>query len=194
MSYPMLIMQRASLISIIVYLDMIVNPAEYQYELWNDWGTRTERLIREFVYKGIRSYTPKSSKVHCYVSYKTTDHIRCWQSRYFKRGTRISGITNQINIGKYKNLNGATSVYSCYINSSNYWQHLLNSFWFEVMNCVTKLPAVTFSSNFRQISFFSLNVTDVTFLQLSLLTASIEFFLIWGHELRGKVTSGRVEL
>jgi len=32
----MLIMQRTSFTSIIVYLDVIVNPAEYQYELWND--------------------------------------------------------------------------------------------------------------------------------------------------------------
>ena len=28
------------------------------------------RKVREFVYKGIRSYTPKSSKVHCYVKVK----------------------------------------------------------------------------------------------------------------------------
>ena len=28
------------------------------------------RKVREFLYKGIRSYTPKSSKVHCYVKVK----------------------------------------------------------------------------------------------------------------------------
>ena len=29
------------------------------------------RKVREFGFKGIRSYTPKSSKVHCYVKVKT---------------------------------------------------------------------------------------------------------------------------
>jgi len=47
MSYPMLIMQRTSFTSIIVYLDVIVNPAEY-HELWNDSGTLTERLEHLF--------------------------------------------------------------------------------------------------------------------------------------------------
>ena len=36
MSYSKLIMQRTSFTNIIVYLDVIMNPAEYQYELWND--------------------------------------------------------------------------------------------------------------------------------------------------------------
>ena len=38
MSYMMLIMQRTSFTSVMVYLDVIVNPAEY-HELWNDSGT-----------------------------------------------------------------------------------------------------------------------------------------------------------
>ena len=38
MSYTMLIMQRTSFTSVMVYLDVIVNPAEY-HELWNDSGT-----------------------------------------------------------------------------------------------------------------------------------------------------------
>ena len=31
-----------SYVNIIVYLDVIENPIEYQYELWNVWGTRAE--------------------------------------------------------------------------------------------------------------------------------------------------------
>ena len=58
MSYPMLIMQRTSFTRIIVYLDVIVNSAKLK---------NRNRKVGEFVYKGIRSYTPKSSKVHCYV-------------------------------------------------------------------------------------------------------------------------------
>ena len=36
---------------IIVYLEVIENPIEYQYELWNVWGTRAENwenLFTEF--------------------------------------------------------------------------------------------------------------------------------------------------
>ena len=55
LSYPMLIMQRTSFTSIIVYLDAVVNPAEYQYELWNDWGTRTERLENFFIKRDVSS-------------------------------------------------------------------------------------------------------------------------------------------
>jgi len=54
MSYPMLIMQRTSVTSIIVYLDVIVNPAEY-HELWNDSGTRTERLENLFIKHDVSS-------------------------------------------------------------------------------------------------------------------------------------------
>ena len=55
MSYPMLIMQRTSFTGIIDYLDVFVNPAEYQYELLNDWGTRTERLENLFIKHDVSS-------------------------------------------------------------------------------------------------------------------------------------------
>ena len=49
----------------IVFVDVIVNQAEYQYEVWKV-GTR------EFVYERILSYIPMSSTLYCYVNEKKT--------------------------------------------------------------------------------------------------------------------------
>ena len=49
----------------IVFVDVIVNQAEYQYEVWKV-GTR------EFVYARILSYIPMSSTLYCYVNEKKT--------------------------------------------------------------------------------------------------------------------------
>ena len=59
------------------------------------------RKIREFVYK--TRCVVNGWKRHCgrtLICWEQFRDIRCWQSRCSKRGSRISGIRNQMNIGK----------------------------------------------------------------------------------------------
>ena len=54
MSYTMLIMQTTSFTSVMVYLDVIVNPAEY-HERFRNRTERTERLENLFIKHDVSS-------------------------------------------------------------------------------------------------------------------------------------------
>ena len=99
------------------------------------------RKVREFVYKGIRSYTPaKSSKVLCYVI-----------------------VIKQRNKAK---------------------------FLFKGSGTIQKSLLKFRKRASRYLSLCSPSVfTRVRLMQRIIVNLSVEFFLIWGHELRDKVSS-----
>ena len=66
LSYLMLI-KRSIDANLIVYVGLIVNQAEYQYEVWKGYGTRAERF-EKIVYARVLSCIPMSSTLHCYVN------------------------------------------------------------------------------------------------------------------------------
>ena len=63
LSYLMLV-ERSIDANLIVYVDLIVNQAEYQYEVW------TSKKVWKFVYARILSCIPMSSTLYCYVNAK----------------------------------------------------------------------------------------------------------------------------
>ena len=65
LSYLMLIKSSTNA-NLIVYADVIVNQAEYQYEDCKVQGT--SRKVREFVYARILLCVPISSTLYCYVN------------------------------------------------------------------------------------------------------------------------------
>ena len=63
-----MLIERSIDANLVVYVDVIVNQAEYQYEVWKVKGT--SRKVRKFVYARILSCIPMSSKLYCYVNAK----------------------------------------------------------------------------------------------------------------------------
>ena len=102
MSYPMLIMQRTSFTGIIDYrrFRCVCEPSRIPIRTLKRLRNKN-RKIREFVYK--TRCVVNGWKRHCgrtLICWEQFRDIRCWQSRCSKRGSRISGIRNQMNIGK----------------------------------------------------------------------------------------------
>ena len=69
LSYLMLV-ERSIDANLIVYVDLIVNQAEYQYEVW------TSKKVWKFVYARILSCIPMSSTLYCYVNAKKSYWIK----------------------------------------------------------------------------------------------------------------------
>ena len=68
LSYLILI-ERSINWNLIVYVDAMVNQAEYQYQVWKVEGTKA-RKGRELVYARIISCIPMSCTLYCYVNAK----------------------------------------------------------------------------------------------------------------------------
>ena len=66
MSYQISILIKSIFRSVIVFLDLILNQVEFQYELYYVWETRAERLENLFSNVFVRVHT-KSSKTYCYI-------------------------------------------------------------------------------------------------------------------------------
>lgn len=66
MSYQISILIKSIFRSVIVFLDVILNQVEFQYELYYVWETRAERLENFFSNVFVRVHT-KSSKTYCYI-------------------------------------------------------------------------------------------------------------------------------
>ena len=59
-----MLVERSIDANLIVYVDLIVNQAEYQYEVW------TSKKVWKFVYARILSCIPVSTTLYCYVNAK----------------------------------------------------------------------------------------------------------------------------
>ena len=69
-----------SYVDFIVYLDVIENPVEYQYEPWNVWGTRAEKWWNSFT----------SVFFQVYQSLPSCNFTLMWRSENFQKLKNIN--------------------------------------------------------------------------------------------------------
>ena len=86
-----MLIERSIDANLIVYVDVIVNQAEYQYEVWKGWGTRAERL-EKFVYARILLCIPVSSTSYRYVNAKKLLNKKTFKRELLESTTCLSSI------------------------------------------------------------------------------------------------------